>query len=234
MTTHIIILSHIIVIIGALAGFICFLTYYYRGIITNKKEVLWHILSGIGAAVLVPLLLNMLSSDLINYHNGFNEINYFVFAGFCFIAGYFSDRFINSIGDKILRDLEKTKRELNKAITETKDNEDKIDFLVSIETDSEEETESHHCVDLNQFKQEKNIVDKSINEKVEKVINAFYGKFRFRTIKGLVKELKYSENEIKSILEKLEIDGLAKQFALKDGKNIWAMKKDIKIKDNWS
>ena len=229
MTTHIIILGLIIIIIGALAGLVNYLNYYYRKLIQNKNEVIRHILSGIGAAILVPLLLNMLSSDLINFDSDYNEINYFVFAGFCFVAGYFSDRFINSIGEKILRDLENTKSQVNQVINETKENEEKLDFLVSSESDSADDIQDSAEIDLSEFRAQNQFNDDEIKEKLDKVINAFKGKYRFRSVKGLSKELNYPETIIKSILEGLEKEGATKRFVRKDGKTLWGLSKIGKL-----
>lgn len=136
---HRIILALIIIIIGGLAGLINFFTYYFQQR-EDKREVkivIKYLLNSIGAAILVPLLLNMLSSNLIKDNNKFDSINYFVFAGFCFIAGYFSDRFINSMGEKILKDLQETKNKANEAIDSAKATEEKVDVLVSTESESD-------------------------------------------------------------------------------------------------
>ncbi len=229
MTIHIIILGLIIVIVGSLAGLVNYLNFYFRKLIQNKKEVIRHILSGIGAAILVPLLLNMLSSDLINFDSDYNEINYFVFAGFCFVAGYFSDRFINSIGEKVLRDLENTKSQVNQVINETKDNEEKLDFLVTSESDSEEDIEDSLGINLSEFKSKTQFNDDDIKEKLDKVVNAFKGKYRFRSVKGLSKELNYPETLIRTILEGLENEGATKRFVRKDGKTLWGLTKIGKL-----
>ena len=221
MNTHIIILGLIIIIIGALAGFVNYLD--------DNKKLIKHILSGIGAAILVPLLLNMLSSDLINFGENYNEINYFVFAGFCFVAGYFSDRFINSIGEKVLRDLESTKSQVDQVIKETKENEEKLDFLVSSESDSDDDIIDTAEINLTEVKAKNKFNDDEIKEKIDNIVNAFKGKFRFRSVKGLAKELNYPENIIETILKGLEKEGATKRFVRKDGKILWGLTKIGKL-----
>jgi hypothetical protein len=143
---HRITLVIIIIIIGGLAGLTNFFTFYFQQPEEKreKKIVVKYLLSGIGAAILVPLLLNMLSSNLIKDDNKFDSINYFVFAGFCFIAGYFSERFINSMGERILKDLQDTKDKANEAIDSAKATEEKVDVLVSTEAEIDDpETENN-------------------------------------------------------------------------------------------
>jgi hypothetical protein len=212
-------------VIGSLAGLVNFLNFYFRKLISNNNEVIRHILSGIGAAILVPLLLNMLSSDLINFDENYNKISYFVFAGFCFVAGYFSDRFINSIGEKILKDLENTKSQVNKVISETKENEEKLDILVSNESEIEEDTIGSPSINFSEFKAQNKFDDDEIKTRLDKVVNTFKGKYKFRSIKGIAKELNYPENIVKIILEGLEKEGATKRFVGKDGKTLWALTK---------
>lgn len=222
MNTHYIIIIGIILTIGSLAGVTNFLNYYFKGYIKSNYEVIKYIISGIGAATLVPLLLNMLSSDLIKETTTFDNLNYFVFAGFCFVAGYFSDRFINSIGDKILKDLEKTNDKVDQVISSTKANEEKIDFIVSTETEVDE-IEEQSKIDLKDFNVQTTFEDDDLKTQMDNIIKSFTGKFKFRTAKGISKELKYNETVTKTILNGLQGQGVIKKLTSNDGKVLWAL-----------
>ncbi|WP_259016618.1 YEATS-associated helix-containing protein [Emticicia fluvialis] len=99
---HISIIICIMILCGAFGGF---LNYLHNFDTTkneselDKKVAMKYILLGIGASLLVPAFLKMISSNLITNKN--NE-DYLIFAGFCIIAAIFSRRFILTIGDKIL------------------------------------------------------------------------------------------------------------------------------------
>ena len=113
---HELILGLIILGAGLLAGTTNYLNYYFiKDSSAKKNEIVKYIFSSIGASLLVPLLLNMLSSDLIKKSDNYNSLNYFVFAGFCFVAGFYSDKFINAVGEKILKDLRKVDAKVNTA-----------------------------------------------------------------------------------------------------------------------
>lgn len=70
----------------------------------SGKLKLWRSLAiGLGAATLVPLFLQTISSDLINQTQQHPE-NYLVYAGFCIVAAIFSRRFIDTLGERILNE----------------------------------------------------------------------------------------------------------------------------------
>lgn len=220
--THICILTWLIISIGSLAGLTNYLRYYFQGQVANKLEFIKYILSGIGAAVLVPLLLNMLSSNLIQETADYDPINYFVFAGFCFVAGYFSDRFISTIGDRVLKDLENTNKKVEQMTSTVKQNEEKLNILVSSESDPEELEEKTE-IDLSQFKEKSSFTDDDVKTQINKIVKALDGKYKFRTAKGVAKELGYNLMIIEHVLNGLQEQGILKAMVDKDGKVLWTL-----------
>jgi hypothetical protein len=231
---HIIILIVIIIFTGSLAGISNFLNYHFKFIgknkvadknkevVHNKYEIWKYIVSGIGASMLVPLLLNMLSSNLIKETQDFDQINYFVFAGFCFVAGYFSERFINSMGDKILKDLEKTNEKVDKAMSTVKENEEKIDFIVDTESeDSEIETQ----LELDGLVAQNSFADDDFKTQADKILKSFLGKYRFRTAKNISKQLNYSITIVEVTLEQLQKAGILKKFTTQNNIEVWGLTK---------
>lgn len=227
---HIIILILIIILIGSLAGISNFLNYQSKiteknkGISNNKIELWKYIVSGIGASILVPLLLNMLSSNLIKETENFEQINYFVFAGFCFVAGYFSERFINSMGAKILKDLEETNEKVDKAISTVKDNEEKIDFIVDTESESDN-SELETKIEINDLVPQNSFADDDFQTQTDKIIKSFLGKYRFRTAKNIAKQLNYSITIVEVTLEQLQKSGITKKFTTKNEAVLWGLTK---------
>jgi len=219
---HICILILIIVLVGAIAGLTNYLLYFYKGLIKNKYEFIKYLLSGIGAAILVPLLLNMLSSSLIEIKSDYNTINYFVFAGFCYVAGYFSELFISSVGEKVLKDLEITNRKVDVVMTNTRKNEEKLDLLVSSETDTDE-VEINTDIDISKFQEHSKFADDDIKTQIDNITKSLIGKYKFRTSKGIAKELEYNITVVESILNGLQDQGMMKMLSDNDGKQLWAL-----------
>ncbi|MGV8994170.1 MAG: YEATS-associated helix-containing protein [Flavobacterium sp.] len=223
MNQHYLIIIVIILVVGSFAGFTNYLNFYFKNLVKSKYEIFKYIISGIGAAILVPLLLNMLSSDLVQESENYNILNYFVFAGFCYIAGYFSDRFITSIGDKVLKDLEETKEKVEKVENATKVNQETINFIVSAETEADglESTRK----DFQKLNIKKAFGDDAIQNQQNKIIDSFSGKFKFRTLKGISKYINDDEVVTKTKLEDLEHRGIIKKLDRADGEDLYALTK---------
>lgn len=95
----------IIILTGVLGGVINFLQLFEKSPEKPYKFLLLKsIVISIGAALLIPLFLETISSNLIDEQN---IKNYFVFAGFCLVASIFSKRFIETMGQKVLEKAEK-------------------------------------------------------------------------------------------------------------------------------
>jgi hypothetical protein len=82
------------------------------------SDLLW----GIGAALLVPLFLHIIGSDLVTaMHNlaapasGPDYSKVLVFGGFCLIAAMSAKKFISSISDRALRQVESAEKKADRA-----------------------------------------------------------------------------------------------------------------------
>ena len=100
----------------------------------TMKFVFWRCIAvGLGASILVPLFLQMISSNLVLDVLDGKVDKIFVFIGFCVVASIFSRRFIISIGEKLLKELEEAKQTANEAkeiaIESKEDSNDAIDAL---------------------------------------------------------------------------------------------------------
>lgn len=120
---HILILVLIMVVVGAFGGYLNHL-HNFDTVTEDKSKVKAgsekkeqnsskrkYVLLGIGSALLVPVFLKMIDSQLIDQGSGkFSENNYLIFAGFCLAVAIFSRRFITTIGEKILKAAENAEK----------------------------------------------------------------------------------------------------------------------------
>jgi hypothetical protein len=113
----------IILLAGIFGGLVNYFTLYNQKEAGSNRKCREAVLVGIAASFLVPLFLSMISSDLI-VNCRTDDKYYFVFAGLCLFAGIFSRRFINSIGKKILDQVEMAKEKVNDI--EEKGNEQRV------------------------------------------------------------------------------------------------------------
>lgn len=108
---HTITIAVIIFVAGLFGGVVN----YYRSYTINSgshRECMTCILIGVGASCLVPLFLSMISSNLIENSRS-DDKYFFTFGGLCIIAAIFSNKFINSIGEKVLKEVQQTKEDVS-------------------------------------------------------------------------------------------------------------------------
>ncbi len=137
---HLLIIFSIMIFAGILGGGAAYFIEINNSSEVDKHKIKpsFYILIGICASLLVPLFMTTISSDLLE-NSRQNHLDYFVFAGFCLIASISAHRFITSISEKILQEMDSardeivaTKDQLKRELTE-KDKrtiiEKEIDFL---------------------------------------------------------------------------------------------------------
>lgn len=102
---HLLTLLGIILAVGALGGYASNFLDPATGDVTRRQYSRGVIL-GILAAATVPLLLQMLSSDLVSPEAvQAAPHKYFVFGAYCVVVSLFADRFLRGIGDNVLKKL---------------------------------------------------------------------------------------------------------------------------------
>ena len=100
---------------------------------------------GLAAAAVVPLFLQTVSSNLVaeclNKPSADQVVSCLVFFGFCTIAAIFSARFLTSIADKVLREVEEMKQTQNELVQTT-------DALVDVNSDDQGATGSLESIQI--------------------------------------------------------------------------------------
>lgn len=75
---------------------------------------------------MVPLFLGMISSDLIA-NSRTDDKNFLIFAGLCLVAAIFSGRFIDSIGERILKKVEEQEKKVDEIETKNENQQEIIE-----------------------------------------------------------------------------------------------------------
>ena len=171
---------------------------------TNKKILMGRdIWVGIGASFSVPLFLNMISSNLIESIKT-EPLKIFIFLGFCLIAAISSRAFINTLTNRLLKDIDAARKEAKNADEKAKEVEDKIDSILEKETEPEEEPVA--------FAGEK--IDISDDE--VKILKTFVsGRFTIRSLSGIASESGIPKNLVNKLLDDL----FAKNFVMQKDKD---------------
>jgi hypothetical protein len=167
----------------------------------NKKDApedpgFWpNLVLGIGAAILVPLFLHVIGSDLVTaMHEGsgggpdYSKV--LVFAGFCLVAAMSAKTFISSVSDRVLRRAERAEKLAGEAEQKAKRAQ-----LVADRFIEPEPTAAVDMAETSAF---------SPSDKECKILRALTGtRYVLRTNNGLAVETKIERTITDSILNDL-------------------------------
>ena len=173
---------------------------------------------GLSAAATAPLLLNILSSNLMQESEK-NPLLYFVFAGFCLVAAIFSNRFLTSIGDRVLRELESVKKE-NAELANT------TEMVVMQQSDDRAVKIAPRITRAAPTGEDDALesVSHKPNER-ERLLGAFrQSPHLFRTAVGLAQETGISEPVVREQLRQLVTEGILRSLIRRsDGVECWML-----------
>jgi len=204
MTTHILILLTIMLAAGALGGAINHGLNQKAG--ESDHSLLQYVLFGLGAAMLVPLFLNMISSDLLGSCREAPE-DYLVILGFCLVASMSSKAFIQTISEQVLKRVEQKVEKVERIASEVRDD---VEPLI----ERNEETATIDALPLAQ--RVDGLSDgpsdaPPIAAPERQILAALSdSKFTYRSIPGIAADTRLDRSVVQETLSRLEADGLAR------------------------
>ncbi len=144
----------------------------------RRKKLTKYLVLGLTASFTVPLFLNMISSSLIKDARE-DTLLQFVFFGICLIASVFSQKFLQSVSQKLLRELEQQKKD-------SKDIKQKINKQEN-ELKALEQQKKEPIVHTEQKRPTQNAPKQQITDTDKyQVLGAIYNsKYSSRTLQGL-------------------------------------------------
>lgn len=212
---------------GAVGGVV---NYFISDNKDEKPLDCWqHVVVGIAASFVVPLLLNMTSSDLIDKIRGAegkqpDPGQLLVLAGFCLLAAASSRAFIRSLSQRILEQAEAANRKATEALEKADDATSVVAPLVEGDAGGaaspsaltppapagDDADEATHVLDH--------------ERQLLVALKPFQSGYTMRTVAGLSGELKRTKQEIQSSLESLMDRGLVSmQRNLANRKVLWSL-----------
>ncbi|MBA2594918.1 MAG: hypothetical protein H0U97_22805 [Gammaproteobacteria bacterium] len=156
----------------------------------------WSVVIGLGAAFLVPLFLNTISSSLLSglLDGTATSTDPFVFFGFCLLGAIASKSMIQTLTQKVLREAEEAKSEVKKLKKE-------VEPIIVKETEPE-------IVD-NEKGGLRGEAYGLVGEEPKKIIRALgNSKYSRRTVQGISKEAGVSREKVIEVLEWLQKNSL--------------------------
>lgn len=208
--THTQIIIAIIIAAGLLGGLTNFFLFYN---LDYKKKECWinflkSIFLSICASVTVPLFLQIISNNLLDIpkDSTFPDKNYFILAGFCVLAAFYSKRFLDDLYAKVNK-AEKKAEEAKQIAENAEQKNQEIDDVEEIINDNE----LNRTFTTDFSKDEIKAVSRAI----------LTSKYSYRTILGVVKDTDFPEDKVKGILELLKKAGFAESKKNRNGNDIW-------------
>jgi hypothetical protein len=187
---------------------------------------------GVGASFLVPLFLNMISSNLIDTIKGTggstgDQTKLLVFAGFCLVAAISSTAFIRTLSDRILSEAKAARKEAGEAkIEAAQAKDDVLEVQATIDPIVDKETEPEPAPDQNAAL----ALSGGLSENERKILDAFArSKYTHRTLGGLSRDTGIEKEEIEILLQDLVSKGLVGKRESKNGLRWFITQKGLHI-----
>jgi DNA-binding MarR family transcriptional regulator len=210
-TTFLLTLVSVMIAAGALGGVINY--FLNRKTDPEGTNIGKSVTVGIGAAFLVPLFLNMISSNLTEMIRGNTTTpadlsKILVFAGFCLIAAISSTAFIKTLSDRVLKEAQEAKKVARSAEQKASAAQSVIAPIVAREIEEDESVTSG-------LRGLASAISK-ISEKEHRLLEKLAIGKLFRTRTSLAKELGLAKSDVDQMMEELKQKGLVDSKLLSD------------------
>lgn len=183
---------------------------------------LQHILVGIAAAFTVPVLLNMISSTLIeNVKGGLDQVaglnSLLILAGFCLLAAISSRAFIRSLSDRILKDhVLREVTEARETAKEAKAVAENAEAIAELSVEPEDVTvaqlESPNAI----------ATAAELTSDEALVLRAMTtSRFTMRTVSGIARDISLARPLVNDIVSYLATKGMAASATGRQGQTLW-------------
>jgi DNA-binding MarR family transcriptional regulator len=219
MTYHIFILAGVMLSAGVFGGLINF--YQMNQDNADPASIIRCIFIGVGAAFLVPVVLDLVNSDLILEIQG-DPSRLLIYTGLCLIAAIASRIFIINTTDRILREAHLARSQSDATLHELRLMQEELLPLIETETEQDMGEEA-----LKELEVEELDVTSS---KVLKALGC--GRFIFRSMVGLCREAGTDESTMSKTLAVLVARDLAGKISGQKGVRWYLTEKGRRVMDS--
>lgn len=205
MANHIFILATVMLLAGIFGGLVNY--YLYGDKDPDAASLPRFLVVGVGASFLVPVVLDMVNSELVLESQG-DPSRLLIFTGFCLISALLSRFFIDNLSDRILNEAQVAKSRSEEVQQNLRTIQNELLPLIDTETEQDaasEDNQVHAMVD------ELDVT----STQVLKILSS--GRFIFRSLAGVCREANEEESTILKTLHVLTIRSLAGKVSGKNG-----------------
>ncbi|WP_419810393.1 YEATS-associated helix-containing protein [Bacterioplanoides sp.] len=205
MANHIFILATVMLLAGIFGGLVNY--YLYGDKDPDAASLPRFLVVGVGASFLVPVVLDMVNSELVLESQG-DPSRLLIFTGFCLISALLSRFFIDNLSDRILNEAQVAKSRSEEVQQNLRVIQNEL--LPLIDTETEQDMSSADP----QVEEASNDLDVT-SAQVLKILSS--GRFIFRSLAGVCREANEEESNILKTLHVLTTRSLAGKVSGKNG-----------------
>lgn len=205
MANHIFILATVMLLAGIFGGLVNY--YLYGDKDPDAASLPRFLVVGVGASFLVPVILDMVNSELVLESQG-DPSRLLIFTGFCLISALLSRFVIDNLSDRILNEAQMAKQRSEDVQQSLRIMQNEL--LPLIDTETEHDVEGHDA----QAAQASDELDVTSTQ-VLKILSS--GRFIFRSLAGVCREANEEESTILKTLNVLVTRSLAGKVSGKNG-----------------
>ncbi|MEY8758699.1 YEATS-associated helix-containing protein [Chryseobacterium tongliaoense] len=189
------------------------------------RFLLRNIMFGILASITVPLFLNLVSSDILKIildpkkKDEVDDLNYFIFAGFCIVAAYSSIQYLNIISSRVVQNLKEDYAALK---VESKKMKEEVERINDVQKTTLVYDET---IELNKLEKSAIIKDDETQEVMKEIYNP---EKKFTPVEKILNNVTSIENEkIEKKIEELKGKNILKEIQFGDGTRAVALSEGV-------
>jgi len=205
MANHIFILATVMLLAGIFGGLVNY--YLYGDKDPDAASLPRFLVVGVGAAFLVPVVLDMVNSELVLESQG-DPSRLLIFTGFCLISALLSRFFIDNLSDRILSEAKAAKQRSEETQQNLRIIQSELLPLIDTETEQDSGQEDSQAAEVSD---ELDVT----SAQVLKILSG--GRFIFRSLAGVCREANQEESTVLKTLHVLVNRSLAGKVSGKNG-----------------
>jgi hypothetical protein len=220
MANHIFILATVMLLAGIFGGLVNY--YLYGDKDPDAASLPRFLVVGVGASFLVPVVLDMVNSELVLESQG-DPSRLLIFTGFCLIAALLSRFLIDNLSDRILNEAQTAKQRSEEVQQNLRTMQTELLPLIDTET---EQDASQGDPEAAQINEELDVT----STQVLRILAS--GRFIFRSLGGVCREANEEESTILKTLNVLVVRSLAGKVSGKNGVRWHITEKGRRVLEN--
>lgn len=204
MANHILILATVMLLAGIFGGLVNY--YLYGDKDPDATSLPRFLVVGIGASFLVPVILDLVNSELVLESQG-DPSQLLIFTGFCLVSAVVSRFFIDNLSDRIMNEAHVAKQR-------SEDVEHSLrviqsELLPLIDTETEQD-----AMQVEPEETDDDVLDVTSTQVLKILSN---GRFIFRSLAGVCRECNQEEVTVQKTLQVLTNRSFAGKVSGKNG-----------------